>query len=119
MTNETKPSAGAVAAAQEIIRRHPLSTIQATPDELAEIIDRLAVQPVRDKLKASLNERAAGLLRELALNKERDQWREISGQLHAAIAESHDFIQDMDLEGTIRKNDEAIAAYEKLRKEIK
>lgn len=46
MTNETKPSAGAFAAAQEIRENYYISARRIGPPTLAQIIDRLAVQPV-------------------------------------------------------------------------
>lgn len=88
MTNETKPSAGAVAAAEEWIGAD-LERREERLAALSEIIDRLAVKPVeqeRDEARQTCAELvtdgnavtlAAGLLR---MEQERDRYRNLAEQ---------------------------------------
>ena len=131
---ETQPSTGTIAAADAIFHG-----VKFTKKNLTEIIQRLAVQPERDKLEAAeaAGKIAAGALGEahkeaeklrnelyiaksylaeadkpFDVFKERDQWREISELLFKELSRRnkvHHFFS----------TDKALVAYEELRGQAK
>ena len=119
MSNEIKAADGALAAAQEIFATWPISTLQASPEKMAEIIASRAVQPEVAAKTEAFNEAL------LASKKCGDQWQEVAKDIYNSLLTeyhklSYESSPDTRWESSrMTKIRERLEAYEKLKQESK